>query len=123
MNDIVRMIIKNPTLKRNILSALADEEIVSILDSSVLESKSVNRIIKETDIPHTSAYRKVRWLLDNGLLVSERFIISPDGKKSSLFKSMFKSITVRYRPKDVIIEVENNVDVIEKTARRLFSLE
>lgn len=117
------MIIKNPILKRNILSALADKEIMSILDSAILESKSVNQIIKETDIPHTSAYRKVRWLLDNGLLISEKFIITPDGKKSSLFRSVFKSITVRYKPKDIVIEVENNVDVIEKTARRLFSLE
>lgn len=120
---MIRMIIKNPRLKRSILSALADEETMSILDSAILEPKSVNQIIKETDIPHTSTYRKVKWLLDNDLLINEKFIITSDGKKSTLFRSVFKSITVRYRQKDMIIEVENNVDVIEKTARRLFSLE
>jgi len=117
------MIIKNPVLKKSILSALADEEMTSILDLAIFEPKSVNHIIKETEISHTSAYRKIKLLLDKGLLINEKFIITPDGKKSSLFRSVFKSITVQYNPGNIVIEVKNNVDIIETTAKKLFSLD
>ena len=57
------MIIKGQKLKQAILVALADEEIIKILDSAMYHSKSVNDVIKECDIPHTTAYRKIKWLL------------------------------------------------------------
>ena len=62
------MIIKNERLKRSILSALADIELQKILDATMSGPKSVNQIMRETKIPHTSAYRKIKWLLEEKLL-------------------------------------------------------
>ena len=54
------MIIKNKRLERAILTALADAELQKILDATMYNSKSVNQIIRETNIPHTTAYRKIK---------------------------------------------------------------
>ncbi len=44
-----------------------------------------------------------------------------NGKKFSLLKSVFKSINIRYEYEKVTLEVEQNVDIILKTAERTFS--
>ncbi len=54
------MIIKGERLKRALLVALADTDLQKILDAAMYQSKSVNQIIKETNISHTTAYRKIK---------------------------------------------------------------
>ena len=65
------MILKNERSKRAILAALADAELQKILDATMYNSKSVNQIIRETSIPHTTAYRKIKWLAEEKLLRSD----------------------------------------------------
>ncbi len=115
--------ITNEKLKQSVLITLADQEMVRIMNSVILHSKSITEIIRETDIPHTTAYRKIKWMLAQDLLTVERIVVSKDGKKFSLIRSVFKSIDVRYQYHDVIIEVERNVDILQKTAQKIFTLE
>jgi hypothetical protein len=56
------MIIKSDRLKCAIVAALADTDLQKILDAAIYQSKSGNQIIKETNISHTTAYKKIRWL-------------------------------------------------------------
>ncbi len=118
-----RMIIKDDAFKRAILSALADKEVMAILESAMLHAKSANDIIKETGIPYTTTYRKIRWMLDGGLLIVERIQLTEDGKKSSLFRSTLRSMAVKYEYGNTFVEAEQNVDTMAKTAERFFSLD
>jgi hypothetical protein len=115
------MILDGQKIKGAILVALADPEMVSILDYAMYQSKSVNDIIRETSIPHTTAYRKIKWLLDEKLLVVDKISISADGKKYSLFQSMFRSISVSYENAKVTINVERNIDPTTVLTERFFS--
>ncbi|MCL5066905.1 MAG: winged helix-turn-helix domain-containing protein [Thaumarchaeota archaeon] len=117
------MKISNAKLKQSILIALADEEILKILNAAMLRAKPVNEIIKETGIPHTTAYRKVNWLLEQGLLAVQRIHITPDGKKFSEVRSTLKSFNVRYELNSVIVEGEPNFNPMERTANDFFSLD
>ena len=117
------MIIKGQRLKQAILAALADEEIIKILDSAMYHSKSVNDVIKECDIPHTTAYRKIKWLLDEGLIVIDKVQITQDGKKLSLFRSVLKALNIKYEYNSVIIEADQNLSIVEKITERFFSLD
>ena len=90
------MIIRSERSKQAILAALADIELQKILDAAMFNSKSVNQIIKDTGIPHTTAYRKIRWLLEEKLLVVDKIEITEEGKKSSLLRTVLKSFNVRY---------------------------
>ena len=96
---------------------------VKILDSVMLRAKPINTIIKETDIPHTTAYRKVKWLLDNGLLAVEKIQITPDGKKFSEVRSTHRTFRVNYEMNNVVVEGEQNFNPVERTVRDFFSLD
>jgi len=117
------MIINNKSFKQSILSALADEEMRRILDSSMVHSKSFNEIVKETGIPHTTAFRKLKTMLNDGTIIIEKIEISSDGKKYSLFRSTLRSISVNYELGEVSIEAEENVNATSRVAERFFSLE
>jgi predicted transcriptional regulator len=116
------MIINSQKLKQAILSALADEEMVKILDCSMYKAVPVNNIIKECSIPHTTAYRKINWLLDKGLLLIDKIEITSDGKKYSLVRSVLKSLLVKYEYNTLVVEAEYNLDAAEKLTERFLSL-
>jgi hypothetical protein len=82
------MIIKSERLKRAILAALSDNELQRIMESAIYQSKSVNQIIFETNISHTSTYRKIKWLVEEKLLIVDKIEITEEGKKSSLFRTV-----------------------------------
>ena len=82
----------------------------------------VNNIIKECNIPHTSAYRKINWMLDKGLLLIDKIEITSDGKKYSLIRSVLKSLLVKYEYNSLIVEAEYDLDAAEKLTERFLSL-
>lgn len=114
--------IEKEKLKQAILAALGDKEMLKILDASMMRAIGVNEIIRETNIPHTTAYRKVKWLLDHGLLGVQKITITEDGKKFSEVRSTLRSFNVRYELGNVIVEGENNFNPVERTAQDFFSL-
>jgi len=122
-NSNTNMIVKNERSKRAILDALGDTELQKILDATMFNSKAVSQIIRDTGIPQTTAYRKIRWLLVEKLLVVDKIEITEDGKKSSLFRTVLKSFNVKYEYNNVVIEAEQNYDTLKKIAERFFSLD
>ena len=96
---------------------------LKILDASMIRPVSVNEIIRVTGVPHTTAYRKVKWLLDHGLLAVQKITITPDGKKFSEVRSTLRSFNVKYELGNVIVEGENNFNPVERTAQDFFSLD
>ncbi|MGQ0792125.1 MAG: hypothetical protein ACT4NJ_07905 [Nitrosopumilaceae archaeon] len=117
------MEIKNQKFKKAILTALADEEMLQILNLAKGKLVSGNEVIKNLDIPHSTAYRKIKWMLDNELLVVEKMDFTPDGKKFSLFTSTIGSVNVRYEGEQVTIEAERSANVVENVTKQFFSLE
>ena len=108
---------------RIILVALADTELQKILDAAMYQSKSVNQIIFESNISHTTAYRKIKWLVEEKLLIVDKIEITEDGKKSSLFRTILKSFNVKYEYNNVVIEAEQNVDTLRKVTEKFFSVD
>ena len=117
------MIIKDSKFRQAILAALADSEMLNIINHVMHQPRTFNDIVKETNIPNTTAFRKIKLMMDSGLLITEKFHITNDGKKSSLFRSTLRSIVVRYENNEVMIEAEKNIDAMTKTTERFFSLD
>jgi len=105
------------------LNALSDEDIVKIFNSTKQNSKSVLTLIKLHNISHSTIYRKIRWMLENNLLVTDKIEIREDGKKFSLFKSTIKSIKVNYEDDNVSVEVEENTNKLDLAAKDFLSIE
>jgi len=117
------MIIKSERLKHAILAALADIDLQKILDAAMYQSKSGNQIIKETNISHTTAYRKINWLLQEKLLIVDKIQLTEEGKKSSFLRTVLKSLNVRYECNSVVIEAEQNIDILKGITQKFFSLD
>jgi len=118
------MIISNQKIKKAITVALADEDMMKIMNSVTDESKSIRSIMIERNIAYTTAYRKTKWLLSQSLLVVDRFEITPDGKKSSLVRSALRSISVKYEEDGtVFVEAEENVNALKKVMKNFLSME
>jgi predicted transcriptional regulator len=96
---------------------------IKILDSAMNEPKSGNEILRENNIPHTTGFRKIKWLLKEGLIILNKIIITSDGKKFSLYQSTFKTINVRYEDTNVIVEAEPNSDIAHRCTEKFFSLD
>jgi Fe2+ or Zn2+ uptake regulation protein len=100
---------------------LADEGIVKIMDCVMQCSKSIKDIMMENnDISHTTAYRKIKWLLNEGLIVVDKIVITSDGKKFGLYHSTLKAINVRCEDNDVFVESEQNFDITKKRIENFF---
>jgi DNA-binding transcriptional ArsR family regulator len=116
------MQLEGEQIKSAVLTVLADPEMVRIIDSTMNQTKSVYDIIMETKMPHTTAYRKIKWLVDNKLLVIDRISITEEGKRYSLFHSVFRSINVKYENNKIVIEAEQNIDPVDRLTERFFSI-
>lgn len=109
-------------VRQSVLAALADQEIVKILDCAMVREKSVNEVIRECDIPRTPAYRKIKWLLYKWLLLSIGNKITQEGKKFTLFSSMFKSHRINFEYGNIIVFADYNIDPVEKVTEELLLL-
>jgi DNA-binding transcriptional ArsR family regulator len=111
------------SFKQAILAALADREMLKILDCVAFRSKSVGDVIRETGISHSTAYRKIKWMLEESLLFIERIEVTSEGKKFSLFRSTIKSVDVKYELGKMTVKVDHDdTNILERTAERFFSL-
>jgi DNA-binding transcriptional ArsR family regulator len=117
------LVLKSEKIKRAVLTALADSEMVKILDAAMYQSKSVIQIVRETGVSHSTAYRKIKWLIEEKLLIVDKIDITEEGKKSSFFRAVLKSFNVKYEYNSVVIEAEQNIDTLRKVTQKFFSLD
>ena len=60
--------------------------------------------------------------LTKDCLSGPKMEITEDGKKFSLFKSVFKLLNIKYEYNNLVVEAEYNIDPIERVSQKLFSL-
>ncbi len=118
------MIIKSQRIKRALLTALADEEMLKIMNCVIDRSKSFNDIIAEnSSISRTTAFRKIKWFLKEGLIIVDKIVLTPEGKKFSLYHGTLKAINAKYEVDNVTVEAEPNFDIAKKWIEKFFSLD
>ncbi len=103
------MIIKDEKHKTAIAHALIDEYSRKILNSTMENSKSVMDIMREQKIPMTSAYRRIKLLLDNKLIKVEKSLLTDDGKRYYLYRSAIKSVIINYIDGNLFLDITPNI--------------
>ncbi len=111
------MQITDPLRANSIVQSLSDEYSRKILLSAIPGAKSVEDLSKENDIPLSTCYRRVHELLDSHILVVERIIVTPEGKKYELLRSAYRSVTVSFDGGAIRVEALINEDVADKLRR------
>ena len=103
-----KLLARDSSLKKAILKALSDEYSRTIMNYTIERPKSVVDIVKDCNIPMTTAYRRVHELEDNKILKVTGSIITDDGKKFFLYQNRLKSIYVIFGLESLDIQIVEN---------------
>ena len=111
------MEITEPTRVQALVQGLADEYSRKILLSAIPKAKSVEDMSRENDIPLSTCYRRVHELLDSQVLIVEKIIVTPDGKKYELLRSAFRAVNISFDGGVMKVDALINEDVADKLRR------
>ena len=106
--------VTNEKTVRALTRIMADEYSRRILLSGAAKAKTVEDFSREENIPLSTCYRRVNEMHEEGLLVVERIVISPEGKKSELYRSGFKEVRISMVDGNLQIEATVNEDIADK---------
>ena len=116
------MLVKNIKFQKAIFEVFFDDEMFKIFTSTIDSTKSPYELMKTYNIPHTTLYRKINWMLDSKLLVVERIENNDDGKKFNLLRSTIESVKINYENSKLTVDVKKNKISFEFAAEEFFSL-
>lgn len=98
--------IRDSSLSKTFLESFADSDKKSILGFVVDDAKIIADILESCGIPQTSGYRKINSLINEGLLISNGFELSRDGKKIKKYETVFTNIKVDVVKNNVMVKVQ-----------------
>lgn len=90
---------KNETI--SFLSNILENDTYKIIISVIENSKTVYQMHKETSLPLSSIYKRIKKLEDLGIISIEKISINNKGRKLIFYKSKIKNITFKLNEKDV----------------------
>ena len=99
---------RDSNFRRAILKALSDEYSRTIMNYAIEKPKSVVDIVKDCNIPMTTAYRRVHELEENKILKVTGSIVTDDGKKYFLYQSRIKAIYVVFGLDSLDVQIVDN---------------
>lgn len=103
-----KILARDSDLRKAILKALSDQYSQTIMNFTIEKPKSVVEIVKECDIPMTTAYRRVNDLEENKILKVTGSVVTDDGKKYFLYQNRLKSIYVNFGLESLDIQIVEN---------------
>lgn len=109
-------------LAEQTVNALSDESSRRILVSTISSGKTVQEISEEQAIPMSTCYRRAHELVDQGLLVTERIVVTADGKRFAVFRSSFRTVEIASDMAEISVSAELNEEVADRFHRKLLDL-
>ena len=102
--------IKNPDLVNIVLEAFGDADKKRIIVSVTEKSQIIYEILKESQIPQTSGYRKINSLIEKGILVVDGHVESSEGKKINKYRTAFNNIQIDIAKNQIALkmQIDNN---------------
>jgi len=103
-----KILAKDSLLRKAILKALSDDYSRTIMNATIEKSKSAVDLVKECDIPMTTAYRRIHELEESKILKVTGAIVTDDGKKYYLYQNRIKSIYVTFGLESLDVQIVDN---------------
>ena len=103
-----KILARDSDFGKAILKALSDDYSRAIMNFTIEKPKSVVEIVKECDIPMTTAYRRVKELEESKILKVTGSIITDDGKKYFLYQNRLKSVYVVFGLESLEVQIVEN---------------
>ncbi len=98
--------IHDQNLAKIFLESFADEDKKAIIGAVLDDSLIIADILEHCKVPQTSGYRKINQLIDNGLLISNEYAVSTDGKKIKKYGTIFDNIKMDIERNIVVVKIQ-----------------
>jgi hypothetical protein len=106
--------ITDPSVVKLIFESVGDKDKKNILNTVLDTPRIISEILQIAEIPQTSGYRKVKTLIDNGLLIVQGYVNTFDGKKVKKYRSVFENIEINIEKNSIIIKILLTKESLEK---------
>ena len=108
--------IKDQELSKIFLESFADSDKRLIIGSVMDESLIISDITKKCQIPQTSGYRKINFLINNGLLVSSGFELTQDGKKVKKYETIIDNVIMEIVKNSVSVKIQLKKSLLSESS-------
>ena len=98
--------IKDQDLSKVFLESFADEDKKAIIGAVMDTPLIIAKILEICEIPQTSGYRKINSMIEYGLLVSNGFEVSHDGKKIKKYETIFENVKMDIIKNVVTVKIQ-----------------
>jgi predicted transcriptional regulator len=92
------------------LAKIPDKTECKIIMAITNISKTVPQICCENNLPQSSIYKKIKRLLNSGLIITERVSIDEKGKRVVFYRSKIKSLEINLNAGNMVMKY-NTTDV------------
>jgi len=110
-----RFTISDELISRSILKAFSDDEMSRILNASIGEPWTIAEILEKLSIPRTSGYRKINFLIEQGLLVKTGYDLTENRRRVEQYKSLFDNVNIDFGNK-VSVNVQFTQEVASNSS-------
>jgi len=110
-----RFTISDELISQSILKAFSDDEMSKILNASIGEPWTIAEILEKLHIPKTSGYRKINFLIENGLLVKTGYNLTENRRRVEQYKSLFDNVNIDFGNK-VTVNVQFTQEIASNSS-------
>ena len=108
--------IKDQELSKIFLESFADPDKKLIIGAVMNEPMIIYNIIEKCQIPQTSGYRKINFLIKHGFLVSSGFELAQDGKKVKKYETIFDSVKMDIVKNLVTVKIQLKKSLLNESS-------
>lgn len=108
--------IHDEQLSKIFLESLGDPDKNAIMNSVIEKPLIISDILDTCKIPQTSGYRKINSLIKHGLLISNGFALTKDGKKVTKYETLHNNIKIDIEKNNVEIKVQMKKQSLERSS-------
>ena len=108
--------IKDQDLSKVFLESFADEDKKAIIGAVMDTPLIIAKILEICEIPQTSGYRKINSMIEHGLLVSNGFETSSDGKKIKTYETIFENVKMDIIKNIVTVKIQLKKSLLNESS-------
>jgi predicted transcriptional regulator len=109
------LVIESDELAQLILESYGNKEKKQILDVAFKKPDVILDILERCNIPKSTGYRIINELVDDGLLTESGYGTTDDGKKVSIYTSLFENVKIEIMQGKIAIRVQLKEEVLHES--------
>jgi predicted transcriptional regulator len=98
--------IQGQELAKIFLESFADDDKKAIIGIVLDGPLIISDILEKCKVPQTSGYRKINQLIENGLLITNGYEVSTDGKKIKKYETVFDNVKMDIEKNVVVVKIQ-----------------